>query len=195
MKRFLLVLPFVLAACDRGVTEPREAVVSIATLRHASDASCTVERNVGGTPTPTNIPRGFDRYGYNRCAGIFNGTYSSWCLERGAPANCVGIYSPDKLLMKWNAEWDRGNAELWSKPPYSAWLNNEENGKTAGGSGAVWHYKYQWVGRCGADYTPLPDGGYCIWGEFEVLMDQGVDPNYAPGHLWFARANSNGYGN
>src|SRR3990170_7266858 len=78
---------------------------------------------------------GFDQFGYNRTARIFNGTGSSWCLQRGAPANCLGIYSPDKLVMKWNAEWDRGNAEGWTDPPYDAWENNEWNGNTPGGSG------------------------------------------------------------
>ena len=137
---------------------------------------------------------GFDQFGYNRTARIFNGTGSSWCLQRGAPANCLGIYSSDKLVMKWNAEWDRGNAEGWTDPNgYGAWEDNEWNGKN-GGSGAVWHYKIKWVGSCGADYTPLPDGGYCIWGQFEVLMDQGQDPNSGPGHLWFAKALPNGYG-
>lgn len=137
---------------------------------------------------------GFDEFGYNRTARIFNGTGSSWCLGRGALANCLGIYSPDKLVMKWNAEWDRGNAEGWANPPYDAWLDNEWNGKQSG-SGAVWHYKIKWVGPCGPDYMPLPDGGYCIWGQFETLMDQGQDPNYGPGHLWFAKALPNGYGN
>src|SRR3989344_3410680 len=48
---------------------------------------------------------GFDQYGYNDTARIFNGTGSSWCLAGGYTANCLGIYSPDKLVMKWNAEW------------------------------------------------------------------------------------------
>ena len=95
--------------------------------------------------------------------------------------------------MKWNAEWDRGNAEGWANPPYAAWEDNEWNGVgVTGGSGAVWHYKIKWVGTCGADGTTLPDGGYCIWGQFEVLMDQGTDPN--AGHLWYAQATPNGYG-
>jgi hypothetical protein len=137
---------------------------------------------------------GFDQYGYNNTARVFNGTGSSWCVAGGQGANCLGIYSPDKLVMKWNAEWDRGNAELWLNPPYAAWTTNEWNGKAAGGSGAVWHYKIVWVPPCGADLTPLPDGGYCIWGQFDVIMDQGVDPNYGPGHIWFARATPNGLG-
>jgi hypothetical protein len=137
---------------------------------------------------------GFDQWGYNRVARIFSGTGESWALEQGLPADSLGIYAPDKLVMKWNAEWDRGNAENWAKPPYAAWENNEWNGKVPGGSGEVWHYKIVWVGYCGADYTPLDNGGYCIWGQFATIMDQGLDPNYGPGHWWFAHANPTGYG-
>ena len=137
---------------------------------------------------------GFDQFGYNNTARIFNGTGESWSLAKGLPADYLGIYAPDKLVMKWNAEWDRGNAEGWANPPYRAWENNEWNGNVAGGSGAVWHYKIVWVPPCGADGTPLPDGGYCIWGQFEVIMDQGKDPTLGPGHIWFARATPNGFG-
>jgi hypothetical protein len=135
---------------------------------------------------------GFDQYGYNNTARIFNGTGSSWCLAKGMAADCLGINSPDKLVMKWNAEWDRGNDEKWANPPYAAWEDNEWNGNCEGCSGQVWHYKIKWVGNCGADLTPLPDGGYCIWGQFDVLMDQGHGPDL--GHQWFALARPNGYG-
>lgn len=136
---------------------------------------------------------GFDQFGYNRTARIFNGTGASWCLGKGLAADCVGDYGNDKLVMKWNAEWDRGNAENWSNGPYNAWENNEWNGAFRGGSGAVWHYKIVWVGEC-VDGSPFDNGGYCIWGQFEVLMDQGVDPSLGPGHLWFAHAKPTGYG-
>jgi hypothetical protein len=63
-----------------------------------------------------------------------------------------------------------------------------------GGSVEIWHYKTVWVGPCGAYLTPLDNGGYCIWGQYEVIMDQGIDPNMGPGHLWFAHANPTGYG-
>jgi len=142
---------------------------------------------------PAYAGNGFDQYGYNRTARIFNGPASGWCLEQGRPADCLGIYSNDKLTMKWNAEWDRGNAENWANPPYAAWENNEWNGAFPGGSGAVWHYKIKWIGGC-VDGTPLPDGGYCIWGQFDVIQDHGIDPNIGPGHIWFALAKPNGYG-
>lgn len=142
--------------------------------------------------------KGFDQYGYNNTARIFNGTGTSWCQAKSLPDNCMGIYSPDKLVMKWNAEWDRGNAEDWTDSNgYDAWENNEWNGKgVKGGSGAVWHYKIKWVGACGADGTVLADGGYCIWGQFDVLMDQGSDPSINDGlHTWLTHAKPNGYGN
>lgn len=138
---------------------------------------------------------GFDQYGYNYTARLFNGTGSQWCQKKGLADDCLGIYSNDKLVMKWNAEWDRGNKENWLTPPYDAKLDNEWNGLgNTGGSGSVWHYKIKWVGPCGLDYTKLPDGGYCIWGQFETIMDQGKDPSVGPGHIWFAHAKPSGYG-
>jgi hypothetical protein len=139
---------------------------------------------------------GFDQYGYNNTARIFNGTGASWALGKGLPADYLGAYANDKLVMKWNAEWDRGNAEGWTDTNgYKAWETNEWNGNTKGGTGAVWHYKIIWVGPTGLqDYDPMPDGGYSLWGQFEVIMDQGKDPNYGPGHMFFAKAAPNGFG-
>lgn len=141
---------------------------------------------------------GFNQYGYNYTARIFNGDSYGLCEARGwSRAQCdnyFGAYAPDKLVMKWNAEWDRGNQERWNTPPYEAWLDNEWNGKFPGGSGEVWHYKIVWVG---ADLEQSPywrQGGYPIWGQFEVIMDQGVDPNQGPGHIWYSHASPNGYG-
>lgn len=137
---------------------------------------------------------GFDSYGYNDTARIFNGTGESWSLAKGLPADYLGVYANDKLVMKWNAEWDRGNVENWTNGPYDAWENNEWNGMVPGGSGAVWKYKIVWVGDYNADPSLIPEGGYGIWGQFAVLMDQGKDPSYGPGHLWFAHAKPTGYG-
>ncbi|MBI4283184.1 MAG: hypothetical protein HY663_01795 [Chloroflexi bacterium] len=142
---------------------------------------------------------GFDEFGYNRTARVFVGTGLSWCQGKfgWTVAACeayLGDYTYDQIVMKWNKEWDRGNTEDWNTPPYNAWTDNEWNGAAPDGSGSVWHYKIVWVGPCGADYTSLPNGGYCIWGQFEVLMDQGIDPNFGPGHFFLNLANPAGYG-
>jgi len=136
---------------------------------------------------------GFDVFGYHETARIFNGTGMSWSLAKGLPADYQGIYSNDKLIMKWNAEWDRGNAEGWSKPPYNAWIDNQWNGRFKGGSGSVWHYKIVWSDKCAADETP-ENGGYCLWGQFEAIMDHGQDPSFGPGHMFFSHGNPTGYG-
>lgn len=137
---------------------------------------------------------GFDEWGYNRTARIFVGTGWSWCMAKvGDEAWCTsypGPYANDRVVMKWNAEWDRGNAENWANPPYDAWENNEWNGAFPGGSGTVWHYKIVWVGSC----SNVPEGGYCIWGQFATIMDQGMDPSSDPAHIWFAHTSPNGYG-
>ena len=147
-------------------------------------------------PTWALAGGGFDQYGYNYQARIFNGTGFSWCMAKFDDESFCNSYmdgfTNDKLIMKWNAEWDRGNDEGWANRPYDAWINNEWNGMFEGGSGSVWHYKIVWFGDCGVDGTPLPNGGYCIWGQFATLMDQGTDKTW--GHSWFAQAQPNGYG-
>ncbi len=152
--------------------------------------------SVGTLNTPQlDKTTGFDEWGYNRSARIFNGTAWGWCMGKvGDPEWCesyLGDTKNDHLVMKWNAEWDRGNAEGWLLGPYRAYENNEWNGKVPGGSGDVWHYKIVWVGTCGGEGELLPNGGYCIWGQFEVLMDQGTSDGV---HEWFAHAIPNGYG-
>lgn len=148
-----------------------------------------------GNTTKWSDERGFDEWGYNRTARIFSGTGWSWCMGKFSnEAYCtayLGPYADDKLVMKWNAEWDRGNAENWSNPPYDAWTNNHWNGMAPGGSGETWHYEYVWVGSCGDYGTPLPNGGYCIWGQFEVIMSHGTFENQ---HYWDAHASPSGYG-
>jgi hypothetical protein len=138
---------------------------------------------------------GFNEFGYNYTARIFNGTGESWSLAKGLPADYLGIYAPDKLIMKWNAEWDRGNAEGWTDPNgYAAWEDNQWNGKVKGGSGEIWHYKIVWVGNYSTNPDLLPAGAEGIWGQFAIIMDQGHDTNVGPGHIWLAHSMPNGYG-
>ncbi len=148
-----------------------------------------------GTTLNSTTTTGFDQYGYNDTARIFNGTGLSWCMgklgydEAGCRAY-MGDYANDKLVMKWNAEWDHGNTDGWTDSYYNAWENNQWNGKVPGGSGEVWHYKIVWVGPCN-EGTYFENGGYCIWGQFEVIMDQGSIDGV---HSFLAHGNPSGYG-
>jgi hypothetical protein len=72
-----------------------------------------------------------------------------------------------------------------------AWEDNEWNGKVPGGSGETWHYKIVWVGPELEDSPCWRDGGYEIWGEFDVIMSHGTVANE---HFWDAHAIPTGYG-
>ena len=141
---------------------------------------------------------GFDQFGYNDGARIFSGSADG--VDRVLDGAVWGdpTYANDRLVMKWSKAWDdaRFNGAPWTP---DAWENNEWNGKIPGGSGEVWHYKIVWVGP-GLESSPYwRDGGYPIWGEFEVIMDQGVsnteycDANNG-GHQVCTLAQPNGYG-
>lgn len=133
---------------------------------------------------------GYDQYGYNYGARIFNAAADG--VDRTLDNAVWGdpTYAKDKLVMKWSKAWDdaRFHGAPWTP---DAWVTNEWNGNVPGGSGTTEHVKIVWVGPCGADGTTLADGGYCIWGEFEALMDQGTD---STGHWWLAHAIPNGLG-
>ncbi len=143
-----------------------------------------------GSGADASKDTGYDEFGYNYVARLFNGKLD------GADRNLDGTYwgdktyANDKLVMKWSKTWDdaRFHGQPWS---CDAWVDNEENGKVAGGSGEVWHYKISWVGSEMQKSSCWRPGGYPIWGEFEVLMDQGTVANQ---HFWNAHASPNGYG-
>ncbi|HAI22848.1 TPA: hypothetical protein DCP77_03995 [Candidatus Collierbacteria bacterium] len=135
--------------------------------------------------------KGFNDYGYNYSARIFSG------LADGVDKKLDGMvwgsptYANDRLVMKWNAEWDRGNDEGWTDPNgYDAWENNEWNGAVPNGSGEVWHYKIKWVGSTLEESPRWVEGGYPIWGQFEVIMDQGT---VGGEHMWLTHGVPSGY--
>ena len=134
--------------------------------------------------------KGFDELGYNRNARIFNGPADGVDGTLDGTAYGDPTYGTDHLKMKWNAEWDRGNAENWSNGPYAAWIDNQWNGSVPGGSGENWHYKIKWIDECGSTGTPTTNGGYCIWGQFEVVMSHGTVANE---HFWDTHAKPSGY--
>lgn len=153
---------------------------------------------VVGMATLAFAANGFDQYGYNWNANIFNGTYLGWCQEslNLTAQQCTsvlpsyGINSNDRLNMKWNSAWNACNKYGTPASCSGAWLDNESNGEVVGGSGIVWHYKIVWSSVCASGGTPTI-GGYCVWGSYEVLMDQGTVNGV---HSWYALAAPNGYG-
>ena len=149
---------------------------------------------LGTTIIPALAGGGFDEFGYNDSARIFVG------LADGVDRNLDGTvwgdptYANDHLVMKWNAAWDACNDNGYDDPDFclGAWTTNEWNGMNPDGSWSNWHYKIIWVGSAAEASAYWVEGGYSVWGNYEVLSDQGVDAN---GHQVYAHGIPNGLGN
>jgi len=139
---------------------------------------------------PVLAEGGFDEFGYNYKARIFVGKADG--VDRKLDGTVWGDprYANDHLVMKWSKEWDdaRFHGAPWTP---DAWCTNEWNGKKPDGSSEDWHYKIIWVGPQLQNSPYWRPGGYAIWGQFEVIMDQGSDPT---GHHWGVLATPNGLG-
>jgi hypothetical protein len=135
--------------------------------------------------------KGFDEYGYNYQARIFVGKADG--VDRVLDGKVWGdpTYANDLLIMKWSKAWDdaRYHGAPWTP---DAWLTNEWNGAVPGGSGEVWHYKIIWVGPQLENSPYWREGGYPIWDQFEVIMDQGTWSDHT--HEIIALALPNGFG-
>jgi len=137
---------------------------------------------------------GFDKYGYNYKARIFVGIGENWYrgkyrIDLEPYPNDASdptfywdaTYGLDRLVMKWSKAWDdaRFHGGEWTA---EAWCTNEWNGM-AGGSGETWHYTTVWVGSELESSVYWREGGYAIWGEFEVILSHGT---VAGEHFWEA---------
>ncbi|QQG41417.1 MAG: hypothetical protein HYV90_04650 [Candidatus Woesebacteria bacterium] len=136
---------------------------------------------------------GFNEFGYNYNAHIFVGSADG--VDRVLDGAVWGdpTYANDHLVMKWNAAWDACNDNGYDDPAFcaGAWTTNEYNGMNPDGSQSSWHYKIIWVGSLGSASPYWRDGGYSVWGNYEVIQDFGFDPT---GHYRFALARPAGLG-
>lgn len=142
------------------------------------------------TAVPVLAKGGFDEFGYNYEARVFVGPADG--VDRNLDGNVWGdpTYANDHLKMKWSKGWDnaRFHDGEWT---CDAWEDNQWNGMFPGGSGETWHYKIVWVGLELEDSPCWREGGYPIWGQFEVIMSHGT---YEGEHAWETHAIPAGYG-
>ncbi|MDI6696912.1 MAG: hypothetical protein QME21_17835 [Anaerolineales bacterium] len=128
---------------------------------------------------------GFDEFGYNYQAHMFNGTYDS--VDRkldGKYWGATGDYVDDMLIMKWSDDWlankdcdgdgklDRGAPGSAGYPNISqGWLTNHIVGDYDSDGDGIQdaHYtdfvKIVWVGPGGS-----------LWGQYEVIQEVYNDP-------------------
>lgn len=158
-----------------------------------SDTCTTIQSGELLASDGSTITVGFDEWGYNYQAHLFNGTYcdayrdAAWCQP----------YAEDNLAMKWNDAWlsnkdcdgdgllDR-HYGFDSYIGSGAWLTNHMSGIYEGDEGETcsWNYFVKIV-AAPADAT-LIDGvwyavdgteiGPVIWGAFAIIQQVENDP-------------------
>lgn len=151
----------------------------------ASAATCTTIQDGTLTDSAGNlIVLGYDQFGYNYQAHMFNGTYDSSDrvldgLYWADPASAD--YADDSLIMKWSDPWlanvdcnfdgklDRGLVDGVVGGTSLGWLTNQNEGDYTDGDGVVQHYTYfakiVWVGPSGT-----------LWGFYEIIQEVINDP-------------------
>jgi hypothetical protein len=137
------------------------------------------------------ITLGYDAFGYNYQAHMFNGTYDS--SDRSLDGKYYGDegdYADDSLIMKWSDDWlsnsdcnnngklDRGlNAKTGISTGTSmGWLINQVEGDYIGTDGDSHHYTYfaKIVYDNGAACTA--GNPSCIWNLYSIIEEVYNDP-------------------
>lgn len=139
------------------------------------------------------IGPGYDQWGYDYEAHLFNGTYcdayqdAAWCQP----------YASDRLIMKWNDAW-LSNSDCdgdglldrhWGYPTYigsGAWLTNYQAGSYVDDNGNTCDWSlFAKIVAAPADATTdgntwyAADGteiGPVIWGQFAIIEEVSYDP-------------------
>jgi len=125
---------------------------------------------------------GYDQFGYNYQAHMFNGTYDSSDRKLdGMYRGQTGDFVDDRLMMKWSNAWlanldcdgdhklDRGlvGGTVWGTS--RGWLTNHVEGDYYDAAGNLQHYtwfaKIVWTGP-----------GSPLWGQYTIIQEVYNDP-------------------
>jgi len=162
------------------------------TLDDNNQACTTIQSGMLLNSVGEAITTGFDEWGYNYQAHMFNGGYcdsyrdAAWCQP----------YKDVELLMKWNDAWlsnvDCDGDGLLDRhydfPSYigsGAWLTNHQSGSYEGLEGQTCNWNY-FVKIVAAPLDATSSGGYwyaadgtemgpSIWGAFAVIQEVSND--------------------
>lgn len=154
-----------------------------------SFALCAKIKDGTITDSASNIVTlGYDQYGYNYQAHMFNGLYDNY-TRPNPPVTSGGV----NLMMKWSDDWlanvdCNGNGKLDRGLDVKTgaitgtsmgWLTNHMEGDCDAGNGETEHYTYfvkiVWVGP--EIISPDPWGGDVsvegkrIWGEYAIIEE------------------------
>ena len=161
------------------------SVVAVGTVMAAKKDKCTTIQD--GTLLTSDgevITTGYDQWGYNYQAHMFNGYYcdsyrdAGWCQP----------WKDVELMMKWNDAWlsnkdcdDDGKLDRHhgydSYIGSGAWCTNHQKGSYEEDSKTCkWEYFVKIVAKPTADYDCEEHEGEEIWGAFCVIQSVYNDP-------------------
>lgn len=177
----LILVSFSIAYADKPIqTDPNGNEIAWQTT-----AGCATIQDGTITDSAGNVlTTGYDQYGYNYQAHMFNGTYDS--ADRildGKYFGDTGDYVDDSLIMKWSDSWlanvdcnhdgklDRGLVNGVVGGTSLGWLINQDEG----------YYDSNGDGTQDAHYTYFAKIGYVgsggtLWGAYEILQEENQDP-------------------
>ncbi|MDP2946433.1 MAG: hypothetical protein Q8N61_03230 [bacterium] len=172
MKKIISIFIFSILLLVLSVV-PSYAATSCATIKDG-----TITDSAGNL-----IVSGYDQFGYNYQAHMFNGTYdSSDRTIDGTYWGSTGDYVDDKLMMKWSDAWlanvdcdnngklDRGLVNGVVSGTSMGWLTNHVVGDYIDGDGNVQNYtdfvKIVWTGP-----------GSPLWGQYTIIQEVWNDPS------------------
>ena len=159
----------------------KSAFLIVAGMCAQTAVACNTIQSGAITDTAGNPVRlGFDKYGYNYQAHIFNGLYENF----SRPAEPV-TESNVTLQMKWSDTWlsnkdcntdgklDRGLGGSGPSGTSQGWLTNHEQGSYEGTDGQIHHYSYF------VKIVYMPTGCEAanqIWGSYCIIEEISNDP-------------------
>ena len=189
----LIIVALIYAGCgkpDNTVSEPDN---QLNTLSKKVNGCATIKSGTIIASDGSVVTTGYDKWGYNYQAHMFNGTYcdayrdAAWCQD----------YKDVELIMKWNDAWlsnmdcdgDGSLDRHYGYPSYigsGAWLTNHQSGTyiSSKGKKCKWTYFVKFI-AVPTDATLLggvwynADGteiGPEIWGEFAIIQEIYNDP-------------------
>ena len=182
-------------------------VIAIASFAW-TDGCTTIQDGTIYALTGELLTTGYDDFGYNYQAHIFNGRYCDYDREIG------GNYCEVELIMKWNDAWLSnkdcdGDGTLDRHYGYDsyigsgAWCTNHQSGKVeVNGKLRKWTYFVKIVAvpadayiQDGKWYTA--DGieiGTVIWGSFAIIQQISNDPSYGEHGVQYKSPAGPGFG-
>ena len=188
-----IALAVVIVACEKAIDDKTDLNQTELALKAGNGGCTTIQSGELVASDGSTIETGYDDWGYNYQAHIFNGGYcdayrdAAWCQE----------WADDHLLMKWNDAWlsnkdcdDDGLLDRhYGFDSYigsGAWLTNHQSGTylDENGDECNWNYFVKIV-AAPADAT-AEDGiwynadgieiGPVIWGSFAIIQEVENDP-------------------